>query len=133
MVYTTITSKVPVLAKKIFTTLKSGQILALNGQLGTGKTLFVRHLVKILNPKTKVFSPTFTIINQYPVKLKSRKILIYHIDLYRLNSIKENRALGLEEFLGKPGTITIIEWADKIKTFLPRRAITINFIHDNKF
>ena len=106
------------LGRRIGRLLHPGDIVALMGELGTGKT----HLIKGLaagagvREPSYVSSPSFTFIHEY-----SGKIPFYHIDLYRLGAEKEAEDLGLEEFLGSVG-ITAIEWADKISSRLPRRA-----------
>lgn len=108
--------------------LKGGEIFALVGTLGAGKTTFVQAVAKQLQIKRKITSPTFVLLNQYPAKLKTgKKILIYHLDLYRVKNFKEADALGLKEFWGKHDTVTFIEWADKITKYLPKKTKLIKF------
>jgi tRNA threonylcarbamoyladenosine biosynthesis protein TsaE len=109
------------LGKRIGRLLRPGDVVALVGELGTGKT----HLIKGLaagagiRKSSEVSSPSFTFIHEYP-----GKVPFYHIDLYRLNSEKEAEDLGLEELLGSPG-ITAIEWADKISAWLPDERLLV--------
>lgn len=92
----------------------SGSIIALTGELGSGKTTFVQGFAKGLGIKEKITSPTFVIIRQYPNNF-------YHVDLYRIDNFQE---LGLEEILANPNNIVLIEWAEKIKD-LPKNTIKI--------
>ena len=129
------------LANKIAKKLNGGEIIGFSGNLGTGKTTFIQYLAKALGVKQVVNSPTFNIMKIYPVKCRFRdnsakggiisqgKPLInqlIHIDAYRLNSAEELRALGVEEFVDNPETITVIEWVDKVKNILPKDAMIIN-------
>jgi len=99
----------------------SGTILALHGDLGSGKTCFVQGLAKALGIKQAVTSPTFTIVNEY----KGRRPL-YHIDLYRLKESGEAMDFGFEEYLEAKG-ITAIEWAERAGDLIPASAIHIHF------
>lgn len=100
--------------------LKPGDVLALTGELGSGKSVFARGLLHGFGIKDKyIASPTFTLINIYKGKLP-----VYHFDVYRLNSPDELINLGYEEFFFGDG-VTIIEWADKVKDFLPEKYIKI--------
>ncbi len=118
------------LAKKLAKNLKGGEILALIGPLGSGKTTFTKALAKELKIRAVVSSPTFVIMNQYQGILNKKVAYLLHLDLYRTTSLKEVRALGLMESLGRQDTITVIEWADKIKKILPPNTIIIKFKHE---
>lgn len=121
-------SEVPKLATKISGSLKGGEIFGLLGPLGAGKTTFAKALGKRLGIKHNITSPTFTLLHCFPARLKSKKsILLYHLDLYRTKNFKEVKALGLTEFWGKPNTVALIEWADKIKKYLPKKTKLIKF------
>lgn len=110
-------------------TLHGGEIIALVGDLGAGKTTFTQQLGKALKIRKRITSPTFTIVQAYEGKLRTTKkrVTLYHLDLYRLHGMQDARTVGLEEFWGKPGTITAIEWANKIKRYLPKKTIVIHF------
>ncbi len=123
-------ANVEILAKKLAGQLKGGDILALSGPLGSGKTTFTKALAKFLHVKGHVTSPTFVIMHQYLGSINRRRIYIYHLDLYRTKGLAEVKALGLTEFWGQPGTITIIEWAEKINKILPANSIRIKFSHN---
>ncbi len=97
--------------------LHAGDVLALAGDLGTGKTQFVKGLVAGLGSDDEVTSPTFTLIHEYT----SGRLPIYHIDFYRLNHRDELRQLGLEDYFNGEG-VCVIEWADRFPEILPARA-----------
>lgn len=107
------------LAKK----LKPGDIIALSGNLGSGKTTFTKGIGKglgVKNPR-RINSPTFVLIKEY-----NGKIPLYHIDLYRLDGLKEIENLAVEEYIYGKG-VTVIEWAEKMKFALPKKHISVRF------
>lgn len=121
------------IAKKIAKSLKGGEVLALTGDLGSGKTTFTKALGDALSIKQTITSPTFVIMQEYPIPLrtKSQKYKwLYHLDLYRLTKQSEIKSLGLDQIWTKPETITVIEWADKISNLLPKDSQLINFYRD---
>jgi tRNA threonylcarbamoyladenosine biosynthesis protein TsaE len=97
------------------TGLAGGEILALHGVLGAGKTQLVKGLARGLGFEGDVTSPTFTIIHEY----RGGRLPLYHIDLYRIRSEKEAVDLGLEEYLPSGDGVTVIEWPDRIPALLP--------------
>ncbi len=116
------------LGKSIGSRLLPGDVVALVGELGTGKTQFIKGLAAgagIRNP-TYISSPSFTLINEYP-----GKITFYHIDLYRLSKEKEAEELGLEDYFQGKG-ITAIEWADKIPSHLPEELLLIRIAYTGR-
>lgn len=113
------------LAFKIAKKISKGDVLALYGDLGSGKTTFTRYLTEALGLKSRVQSPTFVIARKY----ENGSTILNHIDLYRLSSIQEARDIGIEEFLGNPKSITIIEWPELIEDLLPENTIRISFEH----
>lgn len=116
------------LARKIAAKLKKGDVLALTGPLGAGKTTFIQGLAEGLKVKEAVTSPTFVLINEYQGRLP-----LYHIDLYRLEDPEQIEELGLDEYFEKEG-ITVIEWADRLGKELPEdvKAIKIDPISENE-
>lgn len=116
-------------AKKIATQLVGGEVLALLGPLGAGKTTFVKALGEELKVKTKITSPTFTLMHKHSARLKGKKIYLCHLDLYRIKGLKEFCALGVQEFWSRPDTITAIEWANKIKKHWPKGVFVVKFAH----
>jgi len=96
--------------------------------LGAGKTTFTQYLAKALGVKQTVNSPTFNIIKIYKIKNQKSEIRnLVHIDAYRLHSPQELTALGIEEYFNDERTVTVIEWADKVKPILPKNSIFIKF------
>ncbi len=96
-------------AKKFAKSLNGGERILLNGDLGAGKTTFVKYLAKSLKVKDAVTSPSFTILKQYEGKFK-----INHFDLYRIEQIDELRELGFDEYLDcNNSEILIIEWGER--------------------
>jgi tRNA threonylcarbamoyladenosine biosynthesis protein TsaE len=107
--------------KRLGRLLEPGDVVALVGDLGTGKTQFIKGLAEGagVGKATYVSSPSFTLINEY-----SGRIPFYHIDLFRLESEKEVEDLGLEEYVPGNG-ITAIEWADKVSSLLPEELLLV--------
>ena len=96
-----------------------GMVICLNGELGSGKTLFTKAFASALGITEPVTSPTFNIIKEYP----DGELPLYHMDVYRVeNNIND---LGIEEYYDKGG-VTIIEWADMIESYLPEERLDIN-------
>ncbi|MDN5353676.1 MAG: tRNA threonylcarbamoyladenosine biosynthesis protein TsaE [Candidatus Cloacimonadota bacterium] len=108
------------LARKIAKQLVKGSVLALYGQLGTGKTFFTQKLCKFLGVSEVVSSPSYVLMNEY-----RGKIPIFHLDLYRLTSWEEVLELGLEELF--ESGITIIEWPEVAEELLPPNTLKIKF------
>lgn len=123
-------SKATKLAEDIAKTIKGGEIFALSGDLGAGKTTFTKALGKALGIKQTIPSPTFVMMQEF--EIKTRKLTLYHLDLYRTNTFAEVEGLGITQLWGRPETVTVIEWADKISKNLPKHTIRIKFIRDVK-
>ena len=104
-------------------TLKQGDILALVGNLGAGKTTFTKGIARGLGVKDYVHvnSPTFVLIKEY-----KGRIPLYHFDLYRLNMIKDINDLDSDGYFFGKG-VSVIEWADKCKALLPKKYIRVEF------
>ena len=111
--------------------LKPGDILALYGGLGAGKTAFIQGLAAGLGYKSRVFSPTFIFVRPYKIsdqesEISNQKVkTLYHIDLYRLEKPTDLATIGISEFLREPGTASAIEWPEKIEKQLPPKTIKI--------
>lgn len=100
--------------------LGAGDVVALTGELGAGKTCFVQGLVRGLGATTAATSPTFVLVNEYRGRLP-----VHHVDVYRARSLTELLDLGLEELIAGGG-VTIVEWADRCDPLLPARAIRVH-------
>ncbi|HEV8641427.1 MAG TPA: tRNA (adenosine(37)-N6)-threonylcarbamoyltransferase complex ATPase subunit type 1 TsaE [Methylomirabilota bacterium] len=101
-------------------TLEAGDVVALAGELGAGKTCFIQGLVRGLGVAVHATSPTFVLINEYRGRLP-----VYHVDAYRTQSLTELMDLGLPELFDEGG-VTVIEWADQLLPLLPRRTIRVH-------
>ncbi len=112
------------LAEKIAPFLQKGDVIALYGELGTGKTFFTQKLCEYLGVSKNVNSPSYVLMNEY-----NGKYSISHLDLYRIDSEEEVLELGLHEIF--ENRITIIEWAEKAEGLLPQNTIHIWFEFDN--
>lgn len=95
-------------------------VICLNGELGSGKTIFTKAFAGALGIHETVTSPTFSIIKEYEGELP-----LYHMDVYRLDGITDG--VGIEEYFEKNGVV-IIEWAETIKDILPKERLDINFV-----
>jgi len=115
------------LGEKISADLKPGSILALYGELGSGKTTFIQGLARGLGIKKRIISPTFVFIRQHPITSHWLPVTLYHIDLYRIEKANDIRDLGLKEIFSDPQAIIVIEWADRIKEVLPKKRMDIYF------
>jgi tRNA threonylcarbamoyladenosine biosynthesis protein TsaE len=114
--------------------LRGGEVIALHGVLGAGKTQLVKGIARGLGFAGDVTSPTFTLIHEY----RGGRLTLYHIDLYRIRSEREAVDMGLEEYLPGDG-VTVIEWPDRIPSLLPAQtrhwelevvSLTERVIHD---
>lgn len=92
-------------------------VICLEGDLGSGKTIFTKGFASSMGIKENITSPTFSIIKEYDGELK-----LFHMDVYRLSDVKED--LGIEEYFKKRG-VTIIEWSDLIPELLPKNRLEI--------
>jgi len=113
------------LGRSLAEQLEPGSLVAFIGSLGSGKTVLIQGICSGLGVERKVTSPTFVIINEYPGRLSGSPIWVYHFDLYRLENVDEFIKLGFEEYFYGNG-ITLIEWAEKVKEFLPKKRIEIS-------
>jgi len=111
-------------AQNFASTLKAGDTVALFGDLGAGKTVFVQGLARGLGIKKRILSPSFVFVRSYPIDLKNKKSTFHHIDLYRGHEIKDFQSLGLDEIFSGDSIIAI-EWADRIKDSLPKKRIDV--------
>ncbi len=100
--------------RKVGSQLKGGEVIAICGTLGSGKTHLIKGIASGVGAaeSKKVTSPTFVIINEYKGRLD-----IYHIDAYRLDSISEFEMIGFDDYC-QPQSVVLIEWADKIESAL---------------
>jgi len=106
-------------------------VLALQGELGGGKTTFIQGFAKGLGICERITSPTFIIINKHKIKnieeISTPFNFLYHMDCYRINDEADLGALNFNEMITTPGNIVAIEWAERIKNALPDNTINIKF------
>lgn len=105
-----------------------GDVVALFGGLGAGKTTLTKGIARGAGVEAEVFSPTFTLIHEHP-----GRVPFYHVDLYRLTGDEDVEYLGLEEYLYGDGVV-IIEWADRAPSLLPKERIeiTLDYADDGR-
>jgi|SRR3989344_2045747 len=125
---------------------KGAIILALSGELGSGKTTFLQGFAKKLGIKEKILSPTFILMKKFKIPkqilkkntkykiLNTKYSFFYHFDCYRLENEKDLESLGFKEIISNSKNIVAIEWPEKIKEILPKDILEIQFKHleDNK-
>jgi tRNA threonylcarbamoyladenosine biosynthesis protein TsaE len=114
--------------------LAKGDIVALYGDLGAGKTEFVKGVCDYFQVEDIVSSPTFTIMNQYfGSNADDEEITIYHVDLYRINSEKELEEIGFDDCMFSENAVKLVEWSEKAGDMLPNIHWTVNitFASDN--
>jgi tRNA threonylcarbamoyladenosine biosynthesis protein TsaE len=104
-------------------------VIALQGELGAGKTHFVQNFGKVVGVKDNITSPTFVIMNIYPIDWKGFKKLI-HIDAYRLEKEEELTNLGWQELIEDPENIIFIEWPENVPNLIPKDATRIHLKHE---
>jgi len=103
--------------ERLGATLGPGDVVALTGELGAGKTVFVQGLVRALGVTTGATSPTFVLVNEYRGRMP-----VHHVDAYRTTSLAEVLELGLEEMMDGEG-VTVVEWAERLEPLVPTRAV----------
>ncbi|OGM89040.1 tRNA (adenosine(37)-N6)-threonylcarbamoyltransferase complex ATPase subunit type 1 TsaE [Candidatus Wolfebacteria bacterium RBG_13_41_7] len=120
---------------------KNALILALVGDLGSGKTTFTQGFLRGLGIKNKITSPTFVIVKKYKIpsfadttagRQNTKYKYAYHFDFYRIRKPVELFSLGFKEVLADPRNIVLIEWPEIVKKVLPKNSIWINFEHGEK-
>ena len=119
-------------AEKFSKLIKHGDFILLTGNLGVGKTTFIKYIINSLQKANKqkiseVTSPTFTVINEYQIK----KILIKHYDLYRIKNKKELNNLGIQENL--KDQITLVEWPEMVKKIKIKNSINLTFEYKKNY
>jgi len=109
--------------EKLAKALKPGDVIALSGNLGSGKTTFTKGIGRGLGVKDpeRINSPTFVLIREY-----KGEVPLYHLDLYRLGNLEEIENLAIEEYIYGDG-VTVIEWAERMAPILPEKHILVKF------
>lgn len=123
------------IASKIAQQLKGDEILALSGELGSGKTTFVQGLAAALGLKNQITSPTFVLLREYKIESSKSKIKnLIHVDAYRMESERDVESIGLSEYLNDKKNLVVIEWPEKIAKILPsgKKLIKFEYVDENK-
>jgi len=110
--------------KQLAACLESGSVIALSGGLGAGKTCLVQGIARALGIAENITSPTYTIINEYPLNGRFDGCRLYHIDAYRLNGDEDFASTGAGDCFSEGG-ITIIEWSERIPGSIPPGAVRV--------
>ena len=101
-------------------------VLALSGNLGAGKTTFIKSFIRSMGVKKRITSPTFLILRRFAINNKIFKN-IFHVDAYRIKDEKDLRGINIRDVLKEPSNIVLVEWADRIKKVLPKETIWVKF------
>ena len=109
-------------AHKLADKFKGGEVVSLEGDLGAGKTVVVKGMAEGFGVKEVVNSPTFVLMKVYPIT-KGKIQHIVHVDAYRLSGPADLMQIGLADYLGRPDSVVLIEWGDKVKSALPEYTI----------
>lgn len=102
--------------------LRGGDVIALDGDLGAGKTHFVKGLAAGLGYSGEVTSPTFNLVHEY----QGSELTLYHFDFYRLRSATELAGIGFDEYLEDPAGVSVIEWASRFADILPDATLRVS-------
>jgi tRNA threonylcarbamoyladenosine biosynthesis protein TsaE len=102
---------------------RAGLLVGLSGDLGVGKTQFVKGIARGLGIPGRVHSPTFGLVNAY----QGGRMPCYHLDLYRLETAEQIRGAGLDEYLLQRDGVTVIEWVERLGSLQPREILMIHF------
>jgi len=120
------------LGKELARECLGAEVFAINGDLGAGKTCLSQGIAAGLKIKGPVNSPTFVIMKVYKVNGHKTIKNFCHIDAYRLTGAEDLEAIGANEYLGRPDTVSVIEWANQVKNILPKNSVKIEIKHKNE-
>lgn len=111
------------LAARVGTILRAGDVVALVGDLGVGKTVFAKGIARALGIDEEVVSPTFTLVREYEAPLP-----LVHVDVYRLDHLQELHDVGFDELVGGR-SVTVVEWGDRVGALLPAERLDVVLTH----
>ncbi len=111
---------------------KHAFVILLHGNLGAGKTTFAQGFAGALGIKERILSPTFVLMKIYPIRKKSAYKFLVHIDCYRIDSTKDVVRLGVKDIFLDKDAIVLVEWPERIRQIIPKRALLIRFGHGRK-
>src|SRR3989338_5369545 len=105
-------------------------LVVLSGNLGSGKTTFIKYLARAFKIKSKVHSPTFVFVHEYHFPKSNAQFLkLIHIDAYRMEKRSDVAATGIKQYLKDPQNLVLIEWGERISKWIPKPDLTIKFLH----
>lgn len=110
---------------------KHALVLALVGELGSGKTTFIQGFLRGLGIRKRIASPTFIIFRRFTLS-DSRFANVYHVDVYRIRKPRELKLLEFGKILADPQNIVLIEWAEKVERILPKNSLWLRFRHGKR-
>ena len=108
------------LAVRVGALLRAGDVVVLDGELGTGKTVFAKGIARALGVTEPVVSPTFTVVREY-----AGRVPLVHVDVYRLDHLQELHDLGFDDLLGDDA-VTVVEWGDRVSAVLPADRLEVS-------
>ena len=108
---------------------KGGELIALSGDLGAGKTAFTKGIAHYFKIKQRICSPTFVFMKVYDIPGNKLIKKLVHVDAYRIENSQNILSVGLQEYIGDKNVVTIIEWPENIEKFLPKNSVKINIEH----
>jgi tRNA threonylcarbamoyladenosine biosynthesis protein TsaE len=111
------------LAARVGTILRAGDVVALVGDLGVGKTVFAKGIARGLGIFEEVVSPTFTLVREYEAPVP-----LVHVDVYRLDHLQELHDVGFDEFVGGE-SVMVVEWGDRVSALLPAERLDVLMTH----
>jgi len=121
------------LAKELIPHTNRATVIALQGNLGSGKTTFTQGFARSLGIRENVLSPTFVLMKWYRLRKQNVFKHLVHIDCYRITSARELLHVGLRDIFRDQDAIILIEWADRIRERIPKDALWVTFRHGRNF
>ena len=112
-------------ARRFAVTLQPGDMVSLCGELGAGKTEFMRGITEFFNCDDQLSSPTFSLFNIYQGSLAGEEVVLHHFDLYRIESLRELEAIGFDEYLSS-GDLSFVEWAERFTEYASFYTLTVS-------
>lgn len=119
-------SELPEIAEQLLATFSEERLFCFYGEMGVGKTTFIKQICKKLNVETTAISPTFSIVNEY---LTADNDIVYHFDFYRIETAEELYQIGFEDYIFS-GKYCFMEWSEKIEKYIQAEYVKISITED---
>ncbi len=113
------------IARQFAASLQPGEIISLSGQLGSGKTVFMKGITEFFNCAEQLSSPTFSLFNIYQGSLECEEVTLHHFDLYRIESLRELEAIGFDEYLSI-GYLSFVEWGERFPDYASLYTVSVS-------